>query len=377
MRTVAIVQQSLRRYRAAFYEELRARLADADVELRLIETFPCNSIDDRGDRLHLDWAVQAAAREMPFFGRELVWQRVWGATRGADLVIVEQGSRLLVNYVLLAAQHLGILELAYWGHGRTFHTEAAHPGGEWLKRFTSRRVHWWFAYNELAVEIVSGLGFPPERITDVRNSTDVAHLQALVAGIGETDRLRLLDQLGLEGKRVGAYIGSMTPVKQLGFVFAAADRIRSRHPDFELVLAGAGPEADRARAFAGSREWVRVVGPRHDADLAGLLSVAKVVLVPCGVGLVVVDAFAAGVPLAASASASHGPEIAYLRHGENGLLVADGGDAAAYADAVADVLCDETRHAELVSGCRRTAATLGAANMAERFACGVLEALDA
>jgi hypothetical protein len=48
---------------------------------------------------------------------EAVWQPVLSATRKADLVIVDQASRLLVNYVLLARQRFGGPSIALWGMG--------------------------------------------------------------------------------------------------------------------------------------------------------------------------------------------------------------------------------------------------------------------
>lgn len=53
-------------------------------------------------------------------GREIFWQPVLGHVSGADLVIVEQATKLLVNYVLLAQQALGRTKFAFWGHGENF-----------------------------------------------------------------------------------------------------------------------------------------------------------------------------------------------------------------------------------------------------------------
>lgn len=371
---VVVVQLSLRRYRAAFFEELRDRLRDAGVQLELVHSTEAEQDDPRGDAIDIPWAVRVPADRTPVGRRSLVWQRCLGRAAGADLVVVEQASQMLVNYALLGRQARGGAPLALWGHGQS-HDPDPSPAGEAVKRWVSRRVHWWYAYTDGTAGVVADLGFPRERITVVRNAGDTRGLAGAVAAVDGAELAALRARLGLGAARVGLYLGALHPSKRLGFLLQAADRIRARVPGFELLVVGDGMERDRLAAAAAGRPWVHLLGHRAGPELAALLRLAEVLVVPGWVGLVAVDSFAAGVPLVASASGPHPPEVEYLEDGVNGRLVHDGGDPGRYADAVADLLADEPRRAALAAGAARAAASYSAQDMADRFAEGTLAAL--
>jgi glycosyltransferase involved in cell wall biosynthesis len=97
--------------------------------------------------------------------------------------------------------------------------------------------------------------------------------------------------------------------------------------------------------------------------------VADVVFNPGAVGLHVLDSFCAGVPMVTTGEARHGPEIAYLKHDVNGLIVA--GDASRYADAVIGLLQDPAMMARLRSAALADAQRYTLDNMVERFADGI------
>jgi glycosyltransferase involved in cell wall biosynthesis len=89
----------------------------------------------------------------------------------------------------------------------------------------------------------------------------------------------------------------------------------------------------------------------------------------------VVDAFVAGTPLLTQASALHGPEIDYLEHGVNGLVVAS--DAAEdYAQAAERLLREPAALARLRDGCSAGAQRYTIDHMVENFAAGILGCLQ-
>ena len=109
--------------------------------------------------------------------------RLWSGSRcrapsyaGADLVVVEQANRQLVNYRLLlrsALRHRP--RVVFWGHGGNLQASGPLAAlGERIKRSLSRRAHWWLAYTEGSADRVAALGFPRDRITVVQNAVEVA-----------------------------------------------------------------------------------------------------------------------------------------------------------------------------------------------------------
>lgn len=375
---VAIVQHSVRRYRERFYELLRERLAASGVRLRLIHSDEPARLEPRPHKAGIPWAEVRPARRLGIRERTLLWQPVVGMIRDVDLVIVEQAAQLLTNYLLLAGQRLGGPPVAFWGHGHNFLLRDGHRGApEAVKGFVSRCAHWWFAYNDRAADAVVALGYPRERITVVDNATDTRWLAAQVARVTAADLAGARRELGIAGSNVGLFLGTLGAVKRLDHLFAAADLVRRDVPDFELVVAGYGMEEPAVAEWTSQRPWAHYAGPRFGHDVVPLLAMTRLLLVPAWAGLVIVDGFGAGVPLVASASHPHPPEIAYLVDGVNGRLVDDDGDPGRYADAVAALLRDEDHRQTLVRGCVEARNRYSVEAMAERFASGVLAALQA
>lgn len=373
-RRIAIVQEVVLHYRERFYQLLRARLQQTGIELVLIHSND-PAADVSRSEIDLSWAHRVPARRFRFGAREMIYQPCRHLVDGCQLVILEQGSRHLLNYMLFAEQALGRSQVALWGHGRNLDTDEASRLGEALKAAVNRYARWWFAYTDASADIVAEMGFPRRRITTVQNANDTLRLRRAVASVSAEDRRRTRSEIGVRGDHTALYLGNLARHKRLGYLFEASDAVRELLPDFELIVAGAGTEEKAVRAFASTRSWVHVVGARHGAEKAELLAVADVVLVPAGAGLVVLDSFAAGVPIVTSDAWWHGPERSYVEDGVNGLAVDDGGDGRAYARAVTDLLGDTPRRAELRRGCLLAAERYTVEAMVERFASGIERAL--
>lgn len=372
---VAVVQKTLAHYRVPFFEHLRRRLDERGITLRLIYGRPADERALRDDTRSLPWAHEIENRILHAGRHELYWQPCRALLRDADLVVVEQASRLLLNYVLLAWQAAGGPRLAFWGHGRNLQAHSASRVGEALKAYTSRRVHWWFAYNALSQRIVERLGFPPDRITNVQNAIDTQRLRAAYRSTSAEEVERLRRSLGLTGANVGLFVGGMYPEKRLGFLLTACRHVRAAVPDFEMLWVGAGPEAPRVRDACAAAEWMHYVGPKFDTDRVPYFKLASVFLMPGLVGLAILDAFSMETPIVTTDLPYHSPEIDYLIPDENGVLVPEAAAPQAYADAVTALLQDDERRHRLVEAGRTASTRYTVDEMARRFAGGIQQAL--
>jgi glycosyltransferase involved in cell wall biosynthesis len=152
------------------------------------------------------------------------------------------------------------------------------------------------------------------------------------------DRLRLRPHFVWPGtRREGPgdyflYLGRLSAEKGVGELLEAWRGVRAR-----LVVAGDGPLADELRRDAPS--GVEFRGRVEPSDVPGLLQHARALLVPSTwpepAGRVVIEAYAAGVPVVANAVGGL-PEV--VEDGISGLLVS--GEAAAWAEA-AERLSDD------------------------------------
>lgn len=376
MPVVTIVYKSLPLYRIPFFEALRPYLCARGVELRLIYGQPAREDQQKQDTGQIAWGQLIHNCIVRVGSRDLYWQPCLHLLKESNLIIVEQASKLLLNYVLLGKQWLGGPKLAMWGHGRNFKNHSASSIGEAAKRQISRRVHWWFAYNESSAAEVQKLGFPEERITIVQNTVDTTQLCKKKSATSKPELSALRAALDISGTNVAIFAGGLYAEKRVDFLVRAAHEIRRRVPDFELLVVGAGPHTHIVQNAAKGAQWIRYLGPMFDDDKVPFFMLSKVMLLPGLVGLGVIDSFALEVPLVTIDLPYHSPEIEYLENGVNGLKLEAGTSPQEYAQVVASLLQDDALRARIQRGCGVAAKKYTMEAMLERFAEGVIMALS-
>ena len=158
-------------------------------------------------------------------------------------------------------------------------------------------------------------------------------------------------------------ISRLVPRKGFDTLVRSAARLRHRHPDLVVAIAGAG--RDRPRLERLARECgapVRFLGRVPDEQLPALYGCADVFAMLCrtrwsgleqeGFGIVFLEAAACGVAQVAGASGG-APEA--VLHGETGLVIDEPADPAAVADAIDALLADPARRAAMGAAARRRA----------------------
>jgi len=153
-----------------------------------------------------------------------------------------------------------------------------------------------------------------------------------------------LDTFGLEeGNRVVGMAAQFIPRKGHEVLLQAIPDILKGHPRARFLVFGKGPgRAGFIRKIrdSGLEEAVKVPGFRH--DLPVLLPRLDLLVHPAtmeGLGIILLQAGASGVPVVATAAGGI-PEA--VVHEETGLLVPPG-DSEALASAVSALLADESR----------------------------------
>jgi glycosyltransferase involved in cell wall biosynthesis len=374
---VVLVLPWLSHYRRHFLALLRDDLTSRGIDLTVVHGQPPADEASKQNGISLPWGMQVENRFIVIGTKCLIWQPVRHLIHDADLVVTQQESRILSAYPLFGVQILGRQRMAFWGHGRNMDLECASRLGEALKRFMSKRVHWWFAYNDYAAGVVQELGFPPERITVVQNSIDTRTMAEQSAQIDADELDSVRRRLGLNSENVAIYVGGMYGLKRLPYLVDACVRIRAEVPDFHMLFVGAGPDADVVQRAAAKHDWMHYLGPLFDRDKLPYFKLSKLLLMPGRVGLVVLDAFALETPLVTIDHNQHSVELDYLENGQDGVILPRGTDAAEYATAVIHLLRDAAMYKRLVKGCRQSAHHYSAEQMAERFGTGVEQALGA
>jgi len=369
-RSVVIVQRRLPDYRVPLFQHLREALYADGIELRLLYGDPTPSELTKRDDAHISWGEKITTRY--FFGRFICWQPYFSQVQGADLVIVSQENKLLCNLLPLFGSRP--YRLAFWGHGVNMQASRWSGLMERFKRITTTRVDWWFAYTGLSKEIVVRQGFPAEKITNVENSIDTSALQAHCDSIGMSEITELRAALNLGDGPIGLFIGSLYPEKRLDFLLDAGAQLVQRSPDFRLVVVGDGPLRGMLDAAVSRYSWLRYVGRQEGRDKARFLKIATVIMNPGLVGLGILDALVACVPMVTTDCGLHSPEIDYLRHGENGFMTAN--SLHDFVQTVARVLDDAALTNHLRANQAKFAYHYTIENTAAQFRAGILKALN-
>jgi glycosyltransferase involved in cell wall biosynthesis len=146
-----------------------------------------------------------------------------------------------------------------------------------------------------------------------------------------------------------AYLGRLEPYKRVDLLLRAAARVVPRFPELEIVLIGRGSARaglERLAGELGLAGRTRFAGFVTDDERDALLADARVCACPSvkeGWGLTVIEVNALGTPVVATDAPGLRDAV---RHGETGLLVADG-PAPAFVDrlseAIGGLLADPAR----------------------------------
>ena len=376
MNKVVVLQPRLVHYRTGLFEQLRTSCAGRGIELHLVHGQATRREQVKKDEARLPWANEVANRVWEVGDRDWIWQPFPRHLRDAHLVVLTQENRLLSNYPLLLKRLFTGPKIAFWGHGANFQSDA--PGGlrERWKRLILTRVDWWFAYTQSTVDIVRGAGFPADRITPLDNAIDTRGFKRDLAAITDADLATARHALGIgAGAPVGIFCGSLDPYKRLDFLVEAADRIHAQVPGFHCVVMGDGPSMPYVRDAATMRPWLHLLGARKGLEKALYFRLANLMLNPGLVGLHIVDAFCGGLVLFTTSNALHGPEIAYLRHGENGFATGDSTEE--YAETVLRLLRDPAHFSRVKAAALADAERYTLDNMVQRFTDGIVQCLAA
>ena len=367
--TVAILQESLENYRIRFFDLLQEILEGHGIEMTLY-------VHETGLPDHL--RNRPYIKPLKGLGKGLArLAQLPSEAKHADLLIQPQQVRHLSFLFTLLIRKATQRKNAFWGHGRCFDPNFEHRWSEKLKRWFSKRVDWWFAYNDLSARIVNQLGFPSDRITSVMNSTDTTSLRRRLMEV-KADGLDVWRQrLGIGSGPVGVFTGRLYINKRVEFTLAAAKEIRKRIPSFEMIFIGNGEDRDMVETAVAEHPWIHYPGALNNNDKVPYWALADALLNPGVVGLVINDAMALGLPTITTNFPTHSPEIDYLHDGINGIITSPWEDVQRFAEASVELLKNPSRLEAMKAAAFESGNGFSAEIMASHFASGIVTALAA
>lgn len=193
--------------------------------------------------------------------------------------------------------------------------------------------------------VITGSRFAKEQLI---HASGISPDRVEVVYYGVTSKFRpeqrnlLCQKLGLEGKRIVLYLGSLIERKNLDVLLRAFQLLVQAKPGLALIIAGEGPSRaslERQAEHLGIAPLVHFPGHIPEDEKTSWYNLADVFVLPSrleGFGLVVAEAMACAKPVVASRAGAL-PEV--VAEGQSGLLCAPH-DATAFAQAIARILDD-------------------------------------
>ena len=239
-------------------------------------------------------------------------------------------------------------QIFYTAHGFHFYKDAPiinwiiyYPVEKWLSWFTDKLI----TINKEDYELAR-----KKFHCAVYHIHSVGANSAKFHPISAEEQEKQKKELGLEG-RILVNVGELLPNKNQKTAILAMKKVTRRMPNVKLLIAGNGPEKDNLENL------VRQQGLEHHVKLLGYTTKLEKYLQVCdlevacsireGLGLNVIEAMLCGKTVVASVNRGHRELV---RDKWNGRLV-DSEDAAAFADAIIEVLSDSELKNTMESRC--------------------------
>ena len=259
-----------------------------------------------------------------------------------DVLVLCGNARYVTNYRLLLAARRRGMGVVWWGHLRSVGgSRAGVLLRVWLLMRSADVV---LVYTERERDYLVRHGYDSERVVSANNTvdTDAADLARLRWPARRLSEFQAA--MGLDPGKTVTYCGRLSGSSELGVAIEALSLLSAQGVRYTLVVVGDGPLRITCAALAdrlGVAQQIAWVGGIYAEDgLAPYLLSSSALVHPGPIGLSLLHAFCYGLPVIThDREAHHGPEIAALRAGVNGLFL-ERGNAAALANAIARLSAD-------------------------------------
>lgn len=273
---------------------------------------------------------------------------------GTQVVHTHQVGALF--YAGLAARMAGIKTVVHTEHGKHYESQGRR---RWLARISARYADRFLCVSaDIARAVLAHRVAPERKVSVVHNGID---LGAQPAAGGDPIR----DQLGIrpESPVIGT-VGRLSEVKRQDVLVRAFAKVRERLPSAHLVIVGDGPLKEALVALVAELnvgDAVHLVGYQPEPRrYFGVMSVFALTSRSEGMPLVVLEAWAAALPVVAS-NVGGLPDL--IRDGETGVLF-QSGDVDGLAEKLHHLLTHESDAERLASAGHR--------HVHERFDSGLM-----
>jgi glycosyltransferase involved in cell wall biosynthesis len=368
---VSYIVAGLHQYREKFHTQNRDILSLENIDYDLYVSPPKSSDKNKGDQITIPWSRRIKDLRVRIKKNELIFQLIPLKVLKSDLIIIVQENSYITNYLLVLGRYIFKYKLAYFGHGKNYQAKNGNNLAERWKKLWMNKCDWWFTYTEGSAKNISSNGYPKNKITVFNNSIDISTLKDRLNRITQKEIEEIRSEFTLNSENICVYIGGIYEEKRLEFLIESSIIIKKEIPDFILLICGDGIKRDEISKLTRDFDWIILTGPVFNDKKSAILKISKIMLLPGLVGLAVLDAFAAGIPIITTNIDYHSPEIEYLRTSDAGIIVNQTNDVNLYSKTVINLLKDDTKLNSYKEKALISSNLYSIENMSKKFCIGI------
>jgi 1,2-diacylglycerol 3-alpha-glucosyltransferase len=306
-------------YRVPIYNYFSSRFRDIGIDFSVagsaIQSDSPSPVDFHFYEIHMSFGA---------------WLQVVRAVR-PDAVILFSGLRHLFILPFVWILRTMNIRVIYWGHGIDLSNKQAH---RWLYSFLHYSCHAIILYAEHLRKYIDKKHW--YKVFIANNTLCLYNLPSLLS---QSERLSILASHNISTAKNIIFTGRMQKHKRILDLLEAAKTIKKK--DIGVILVGPNTDNIMPKQLPTEVTYIRAL---YGEELLKLMMACDIYCCPGAVGLNIVDAMACSLPFVTEDVEYHGPEIMYLKNGENGIVVPKG-----RSDLLASALMmllndDELRH---------------------------------
>jgi len=324
---IIFIQESVPSYRMAFFRDLARR---EGIDLTVIassggkeEGFEVGLPSEAGFR----WIVLKRLK-FRLGGKKIIW--ISGMLKEIyniqPRVIVTTGNKSFIqNHILFLLKLFLRYRIHLFQHARQYGVSS--PFCKffeklYLKYYVEKLADGIILYTEFEKNRLIREGFNSRKLCFVNNTIDTAEIFRLSKTLNEVSIKSTLDRFKLENKTSIVFIGRLIPGKKIELLFPYYEKLKATVNDLQLIIIGDGSSREELQRRYSGLPGVVFIGRLYDENaIACIMSICRFIFLPGYSGLSVIHSFAYGKPFLTFASDDHKPEIDYVVHGGNGLIL--------------------------------------------------------
>ncbi|WP_143536673.1 glycosyltransferase [Rhodococcus sp. 05-2254-6] len=314
MKSLIIIQPYVAAYRIPFYERLIPALKQVGVSCVVSGAAPLGNQAARGDNVvGLPWQVESLNRSRRLLGIEFQNTIRLSDLGSYDGAISGLAGSSVDTYRAFFEQSRRGFKVGVWGHVDAY-TKRGNPIDTVLEQIQLRRADQVFSYTENGADVAVSRGAKADKVVAVNNTVSLDTFVNLRGRLSRTTIQNFENRYGLKSGKVLCFIGGIDASKRIDYLASFLDGLWSIDQEIKVLVGGMGVDEWRL-APAIQRKQCVYFGRVDDEMKSIITTVSSAMLMPGRVGLVAVEALAAGLPILTLEHEPHAPEFEYLTPG--------------------------------------------------------------